>query len=156
MAGKRFVATRDSVATGAASQKVGLEVKAPTNFGLKVYHWAVTAQGVVSNATPYLLQLIRATASITSTGTITPMPLHVSGQATNASQAAAEYLGTGAYPHGGTAQDPLFSFRVPPTQGIDMWYPEGKELLIFPSEFMWWVPTAAADVNLTYVVEWEE
>lgn len=156
MAGKRFVASRDSIATGAASQKVAFEVRAPANYNLTIYHWAVTAQGTTSNATPYLLQLIRATASITSTGTVTAMPLHVSGQATNASQATVEYLGTGAYPHAGTAQDALFNYRIPPTTGVDIWYPEGKELTVFAGEFIWWVPTAAADVNLTYIVEWEE
>lgn len=156
MAGKQFSITRDSIATGAAAQKVQIELKAPTNFNLKIYHWSVTAQGVVSNATPYLLEIRRATASITSTGTLTPMPLHVTDQSVNSSQAVAEYLGTGAYPHGGTAQDLLFQYRVPPTTGIDIWRPEGKEITVFQTQFIWFVTTAAADVNLTYNVEWEE
>lgn len=158
MAGRRFVATRDSIATAAATQKVAVEIGAPSNKEIKVYHWSVTAQGTVSNATPYLLQLIRATATITgSTGSITAMPLTAPAQSGLASTVTtSKYLGTGAYPHGGTAQDPLFNFRVPPTTGIDMWYPEGKELIIWGGLYMWWVATAAADVNLTYVIEWDE
>lgn len=147
-----FMVSVDAIALTAATAKTILEIATPSTGTAIPIEWWVEFDGVTASAVPVKIEVGRFSAAVTTATTITPSKLNYGGNAI-ASQATVKHTTTteGA----GTASD-VEIHRVSPTSGLYVQYPLGREWSLGASQFWRIRCTAAANVNVTFGIKWEE
>ena len=140
----------DGIALVAATAKSIAELGTPATDRARIVEWSVTFDGVTSTAVPVKVEVGRFSAAVTTATTFTIDKIDPADGA--ASVVAKHSTSTeGA----GTADD-VMNYRVPATGGLVMQYPLGREFVMAVSTFWRIRCTAAAAVNVTFHVIWEE
>lgn len=143
--------TGDQVALAIATNKTVLEVFAAASDRILVTQWWIEFDGTSASAVPVKVDLCRSSAAITGTAyaSLAAQPrIHdfaVAPTATVRWNATAE----------GTVTDVLEVHRIPPTGGLLVQYPLGKELTANSGGIRIRCNAAAA-VNVTAGIQWEE
>lgn len=148
-----FLVSADGIALTAATAKTILELKTTSTCDIVIRKWWVEFDGTSSTATPVKIEVGRFSTATTTNGTSpTPTKLNYGGNSI-ASNVTAGYNTTteGA----GTASD-VEIHRVPPTGGLYIEYSLGTEWVLGASGFWRIRCTAAAGVNATFGIVWEE
>jgi len=139
----------DAVALSAATAKSVLELGTSSAVRIKVKEWWVDFDGVTSSAVPVKVETGRFSVAVTTaTSASEKMDLADGTPATTAKH-------TTTTEGAGTADDIMFH-RISPTAGYHYIAPLGQELVLAVSTFWRMRLTAAATVNATVGVIWEE
>lgn len=140
----------DAIALVAATAKSIAELGTAATDRARIVEWSVTFDGVTATAVPVKVEVGRFSVAVTTATTFTADKLD---PADGAPAAVAKHTTTteGA----GTADD-VTIYRVPPTGGLVMQYPLGREWVLAVSTFWRIRCTAPAGVNATFHVVWEE
>jgi len=149
MAQSYFVSV-DAVALGAATAKSIFELGTGANNRVKIFEWWVAFDGTNASAVPGLVEVGRFSAAITTGTSVTPSK-YDTGDGASSTTCKHTSTSEGA----GTAVD-VFKQRVPPTAGLYIQYPLGRELILAVSSFFRIRCTYAAAVNVTFGCSWEE
>lgn len=140
----------DGIALVAATAKTIAEVGFGAADRGKIVEWSVTFDGTSASAVPVKVEVGRFSAAVTTATTFTIDkldPADGTAGATAKHSATAEGAGTA---------DDVVIYRVPPTGGMVMQYPLGREWVMPVSTFWRIRCTAPAGVNVTFNVTWEE
>lgn len=140
----------DGIALAAATAKTIAELGTAATARAKIVEWSVTFDGVTSTAVPVKVEVGRFSAGVTTATTLAGFK----GDPADGTAAVVAKHST-TVEGAGTASD-VYLFRVPPTGGLVMQYPLGRELVLAVSTFWRIRVTAAAIVNVTFSVTWEE
>lgn len=140
----------DGTALVAATAKTIAELGVSSTNRIKVVAWSVTFDGVTASAVPVKIEVGRFSAAVTTASAYTANKIDpADGAATVTAKNSATAEGAG------TASD-VEIYRVPPTGGFVMQFPLGREWVMPVSTFWRIRCTAAAGVNVTFTVTWEE
>jgi hypothetical protein len=142
-----YTATKDGIATG-TSLKTLLEINTSSAVRATILSWWVEFSGTSGTASPILVQVARATGGITGTS-LTPTKYT---DKYDAAATGAKHTATVE----GTVGDILESHYVHPQSGILVQYPMDREILVPVSGFLRVQVTAAASVNATVGIVWQE
>lgn len=140
----------DAIALVAATAKSVAELGTSATVRIRIVEWSVTFDGVTASAIPVKVEVGRFSAAVTTATTFTIDKVDPA-DGTAGTVAKHSTTAEGA----GTADD-VKIFRVPPTGGYVMQYPLGREWVMALSTFWRIRLTAAAGVNATFHVTWEE
>lgn len=140
----------DAIALVAATAKSVAELGSSSTVRIRIIEWSVTFDGVTASAIPVKVEVGRFSAAVTTATTFTIDKVDPA-DGTAATVAKHSTTAEGA----GTADD-VKIFRIPPTGGYVMQYPLGREWVMALSTFWRIRCTAAAGVNATFHVTWEE
>lgn len=140
----------DAVALSAATAKSVLELATPATDRLRIVEWWVDFDGVTASAVPVKVEVGRFSAAVT---TATSFTAEKYDPAEGASAVTAKH--STSTEGAGTADDIIVK-RIPPTSGFHYVAPLGRELVVAVSSFWRMRLTAAAAVNATAGVLWEE
>jgi hypothetical protein len=140
----------DAIALAAAAAKSVLELGTTATVRAKIIQWWVDFDGVMAGAVPVKVEVGRFSAAVTTATTLAGSKLDP-GEGTAATVAKHSTTTEGA----GTASD-VENHRVHPQSGKLVQYPLGREWYIGLSGFWRMRLTAAAVVNATVGVIWEE
>lgn len=145
-----YMVSQDAIALVAATAKSCLELAAASSDRISIKEWWVEFDGVSASAIPVKVEVGRFSAAVTTATTATAEKLD---PADGAASAVAKHTTTteGA----GTADDVLLH-RISPTSGYHYIAPLGQELILAVSTFWRIRLTAAAGVNATVGVIWQE
>ena len=146
-----YTLTIDALALVAATAKTVLEVGTSASDRARIVSWWVEFDGATSTAVPVKVEVGRFTAAVTTatTGTVSKFdPAEGTASAVVKHSATAE----GA----GTAEAGLETHRIHPQGGLVVQYPLGREPVLAVSTFWRIRITAAAGVNVTAGVSFEE
>lgn len=145
-----YSATRATIVTG-TSEKTMIEIATPSTNAALVYHFGISFDGVSASATPVLVELKRATASITGSS-LTPAQLSTDGPST--ANVTAKHTGTaGSATNLGNT---LYQWAIPPTTGYEEFFPDNRLITVAASSFLRVNVTAGATVNATVFLAWQE
>lgn len=140
-----WAATADAVATGTAVKTI-LQVAAAAQERLVIDELSITFDGTTATATPVLVQLVAQSTAGTGGTTVTPTePDQASGTAT----VTALKGPAGTWTAEPTTGDVLREWRVPPTSGLVLQFPLGKQPRSAVGGRLAIRVTAAATVNAT-------
>lgn len=145
-----YSATQDGIATG-TSLKTLIEIATPATAAANVYHVWVDFDGISASAVPVLVEIVRATASITGT-TLTPSQLGTEGYAT--ANVTAKHTATAG--SGTNLGNVLMKRRIAPTTGWELFLPDNRLFVVGASGFLRLNVTAGATVNATVGIAWQE
>lgn len=149
-----YTASIDNNALAAATAETLLELKTTSAVRATLVQWWVEFDGVTASNTPVKLELLRVsggTPGVTGT-TLTPLKFTDFAPA-----AATTFTHTVTNEQGGSSTfEVLEVHRIPPTSGIFVQYPLGREIQIPVSGHFRIRLTAAQIVNATGGVIWEE
>jgi hypothetical protein len=145
-----YTATQDAIATG-TSLKTLIEIATPATAAARVYHVWVDFDGISASAVPVLIELVRATASITGT-TLTPSQVGTEGYAT--ANVTAKHTASGG--SGTNLGNVLMKRRISPTTGWELFLPDNRLITVGASAWLRMNVTAGATVNATVGFAWEE
>lgn len=141
----------DAVALAAATAKTIIELgAAATGARPRIIEWWVEFDGVSSAAVPVKCEIGRFSATVTTATTGTPSDFDPTDTALSVVRHTATVEGAGTVEAG----TPIH--RVSPTSGLYVQMPLGREMLLNNSTFWRIRLTAAAVVNATCGVTWEE
>jgi hypothetical protein len=140
----------DAIALVAATAKTIAELATSATDRARIVEWSVTFDGVTPTAVPVKVEVGRFSAAVTTATTLAGAKLDPA-DGTAATTAKHSTTTEGA----GTASDPLL-FRVPPTGGLVIQSPLGREVVLAVSTFWRIRCTAAAGVNVSFHLIWEE
>ena len=140
----------DGIALAAGTAKSIAELGTSATDRAKIIEWSVTFDGVTASAVPVKVEVGRFSSAVTTATTLAGAKLDPA-DGTASSTARHSTTAEGA----GTASDPQI-FRVPPTGGLFVQYPLGRELVLAVSTFFRIRCTAAAAVNVSFHLVWEE
>lgn len=145
--GSIYVVSTGSIATG-TSLKTLLELITASTDRLTLISWWVEFDGATASDTPIKVELVRASAGITGTS-ITPLKYtdYAPAAATTAKHTATAE---------GTPTDILEVHYVPPTAGLIIQYPLGREIQVPVSSFIRARVTAGVGVNAAVGMVWDE
>jgi hypothetical protein len=146
--GSIYVATVDAIALSAATAKTIIELATPATIRATLVQWWVEFDGTVASNTPVKVEVARITAS----GTGTAYTAKKYSDFAPAALVTVEHTSTAEPTYG----DVLEIHRIPPTSGIFIQYPLGREIQIPVSGFLGIRCTAAQTVNVTVGTVWEE
>lgn len=146
----RYSMSVDAIALSAATAKTIAELGFASSNRGRIIDWSVTFDGVTASAVPAKVEVGRFSAGVTTGTTYTADKLDAADgiPATTAKHSTSS---EGA----GTASG-VVVYRVPPTGGLVMQYPPGGEWVMAVSTFWRIRITAAAAVNVSFTVTWEE
>ena len=147
-----YYVSRDATALVAATAKTLVELGTPSNQALRIVDWWVEFDGVSSAAVPVKVEVGRFSAGVTTATTATPDQFDYDQ---NGPTPLTVYKHTVTAEGAGTASA-VENHRISPTSGIRIQYPLGREMTILVSQFFRIRCTAAAAVNATFGVIWEE
>lgn len=143
--------TIDGLALVAATAKSVLELTVPATDRAKIISWWAEFDGVTASAVPVKIEVGRFSAAVTTATTGT------AGKIDPAEGTPAVVVKHSTSTEGaGTAEAGIEIHRVSPTSGLIIQAPLGRELLMALSTFWRMRITAAAGVNVTAGVVWEE
>lgn len=145
-----YMVSIDAIALTAATAKSVFELAAPSTDRAQIKEWWVDFDGVSSTAVPVKVEVGRFSAAVTTATSVTPSKMD------SADGAAAVTTKHSTSTEGaGTASD-VAIHRISPTSGYHYVAPLGNELVVAVSTFFRIRLTAAAAVNATFGVIWEE
>lgn len=146
-----YIMSVDAVALGAGTAKSIAELTTASSDQIKLKEWWVEFDGVTATAVPVKVELGTFSAAVTTATTFTAGK-YTQADGTPATVAKHTTSTEGA----GTIQAHASIHRVPPTSGL--WYvaPLGQEQIVPVSAFWRIRCTAAAAVNVTFGVIWDE
>lgn len=143
-----FVSTVDAIALVAATTKTAMELATAATARAVLVQWWVEFDGVSASAVPVKVEVARGSGTITGTGiTAVKYKDYAPAALTTVKHTASAE---------GTVTDVLEIHRVSPTSGILIQYPLGREIEVPVSSFIRLRLTAAANVNATVGMAWEE
>lgn len=146
-----YVVSVDAIALAAATAKSVFELGAPATDRAQIKEWWVDFDGVTASAVPAKIEACRFTAAVTTATTLTPIKMDVAdGAAACVAKHSTSTEGAGTAEAGGMIH------RISPTNGYHYVAPLGNELVVAVSTFWRIRITAAAIVNVTFGVIWEE
>jgi len=146
----RYALTVDGIALAAATPKTIAEIGTASSSRATIIHVGVTFDGVVAANTPVLVELRRASAGVTTATTLAGDRQDLStGTAASTTKHSTTVEGGGTLSGGEM-------YRVPPTSGLILQYPLGRELIVPVSAFWRIRCTAAQAVNVTFTLIWDE
>ena len=146
-----YTFTIDGLALVAATAKSVIELGTAATDRARIVSWWVEFDGVSSSAVPVKVEIGRFSAAVTTATTGTPSKYDP------ADGAAASIVKHSTTVEGaGTAEAGLEIHRISPTSGLLVQYPLGRELLLAVSTFFRIRCTAAAGVNVTAGITWED
>lgn len=146
------------VTTGTAIKTL-LQVATPSTIGLRVIEWGISFDGTSSSATPIQCELIDVNVAATVTAYAAADVVKFNGPNDAATLMT---LGTSASGYTATAEGSITAARlldyqnISPTSGYAKQFPLGREPAVAASRFLRVRVTAAAAVNATAYVVWEE
>jgi hypothetical protein len=140
----------DAIALSAATAKSVIELGTGAADRCRIVQWSVTFDGTSATATPVKVEVGRFSAAVTTASSFTPVKLDA------AEGAAAITAKHSTSTEGAGTADAVEIYRVPPTSGMVLQYPLGREWVIGTSGFWRMRLTAAATVNATVQVTWDE
>jgi hypothetical protein len=147
-----FSASTDAIALTAAVKTI-LEIATPATTGILIIGWWVEFDGVTAANVPVKVEVGRFSAvTTTMTNTMTPSKM---GFGANAIASQCTVKNTATAEGAGTFSDGEIH-RIPPTSGIYIQYPLGREWTVPASSFFRIRVTPGAAVNVTYGVQWAE
>lgn len=145
------------IALVAATVKTVLQVVTPSTQDITIISWSISFDGVTATAEPVLVSLIETTGTAATVTAATPTPwsdpnapasLCVSGtSATGINSSNEQTL---------TTTRILEVMEVPPTSGIVIQYPLGREPGVPVSHHLRLRANAPANVNCVASIVWEE
>lgn len=145
-----YSVTVDAVALVAATAKTVLELGTSATARARILQWWCWFDGVSASAIPVKIEVQRASAAVTTATAATEEPHDpAEGAASTAATHSATAEGAGTL-SGGEIH------KISPTTGLLVQYPMGRELVLPVSAFWRMRLTAAAAVNATVGVIWEE
>jgi len=146
-----YTFTIDGLALAAATAKTALELGTAASDKARIVSWWVEFDGATSTAVPVKVEVGRFSAAVTTATTGTAGKFDASdGTATTVVKHTTTTEGAG------TAEAGLETHRIHPQGGLVIQYPLGRELNLAVSTFWRIRLTAAAVVNCTVGVIWEE
>jgi hypothetical protein len=144
--------TIDALALVAATAKTVIELGTTSTDRAKIIQWWVEFDGATSTAVPVKIEAQRFSAAVTTATTLAGDKLDpADGAAATVAKHSTTTEGAGTATAGSGE-----IHRVHPQGGILIQYPLGRELVIPVSAFWRIRCTAAAGVNVTAGVIWEE
>lgn len=162
MAQSRYIAAPNSshapveIALSAGTRKTLIQVAAPSTQDLTVIAWAVSFDGVSATAEPVIVDLIETNVAATVTS-LTPAPYSDPNAPASLAAGGAALTGYNASAEGTiTSSRILDNVEVPPTSGIVIQYPLGREPGVGVSKFLRLRALAPAGVNCLAQLVWEE
>jgi hypothetical protein len=141
----------DAVALVAATAKTVIELGTASTDRAKIVEWWVEFDGVSPTAIPVKVEIGRFSATVTTATTGTPSKLDPAEGA-----AASVVRHTTTTEGAGTAEAGLAIHRFHPQAGMVHQSPLGREEVLAVSTFWRVRLTAAAAVNVTVGIVWEE
>ena len=140
----------DAIALSAATAKSVFELATSSTVRVRIVDLSIEFDGVTASAVPVKVEYGRFSAGVTTATSITPEKYD---PADGASGTTCKHTTTveGA----GTADD-IFFRRIPPTSGMYTQWPLGREPVLAVSTFFRIRLTAAAGVNATFNISWQE
>lgn len=144
-----YVVSVDAVALAAATAKSVLELATPASDRAKIKEWWVDFDGVSGSAVPVKVEVGRFSAGVTTATSASEKLDPADGTPSVTAKHSTTVEGAG------TADDIIFR-RIPPTSGFHYIAPLGQEFVLAVSSFWRMRLTAAAIVNATVGVVWEE
>ncbi len=143
--------TIDNLALVAATAKSAIEVGTAASDRAKIVAWWVEFDGTSGTAVPVKVEVGRFSSGVTTATTGT------AGKYDPADGTPSVTVKHSTSTEGaGTAEAGLETHRIHPQAGLLVQYPLGRELVLAPSTFFRIRCTAAAGVNVTAGVVWEE
>lgn len=140
----------DAVALSAATAKSLIELGTTSADRCRVVSWWCEFDGVTASAVPVKIEVGRFSAAVTTATTLAGYALDAAdGTAGTVAKHTTTTEGAGTF-SGGEIH------RVSPTSGLVLQYPLGREWSVPVSGFWRMRVTAAAVVNATFGVIWEE
>jgi len=146
-----FTVSSTKTALVAATLKVAVQLATGAAVQNRILQIDVTFDGTNAAAVPVLVELVRETG-VTSTGGTAPTPVKVNTDASAAAATTARINDT----TDGTGPTVIAAWLVPPTSGIVIQFPLGREAGMKVSEFLALRLTAPAVVNYIVNVWFEE
>ena len=146
-----YTFTIDGLALVAATAKTVLELGPAASDRAKIVSWWVEFDGATATAVPVKVEVGRFSAAVT-TATTGTAGKYDAAEGTNASVIKHSTTTEGA----GAAEAGLEIHRIHPQGGLVVQYPLGREEVLAVSTFWRIRCTAAAAVNVTAGVIWEE
>jgi hypothetical protein len=146
-----FTFSIDANPIAAATAETILELATGASDRAKVVSWWVEFDGVTSTAIPAKVEAGRFSAAVTTATTGTAGKYDNGGPAPTAT-----VKHTVTTEGAGTPEAGLETHRVHPQGGLLVQYPLGRELILAVSSFFRIRVTAAAGVNVTGGIVWEE
>lgn len=143
--------TIDNLALAAATAKTAVELGTAATDRARIVEWWVEFDGATSTAVPVKVEVGRFSAAVTTATTGTPSTLDPA-EGTAATVVKHSTTAEGA----GTAEAGLAIHRIHPQSGVIRQAPLGREEVLAVSTFWRIRCTAAAAVNVTVGVLWEE
>lgn len=156
MAAPGFIVPFSATALAAATAKTVAYVKPATARTLTIVEIGLTFDGTSSSAVPVLVELMSGTAATNSTpgtGSTSVTPDQIRGVASTAGSTAAKTATSEP-----TVLTQLKPYYVPPTGGLILQFPLGREIDGNPTELAMFAVrcTAPAIVNVSGYIEFEE
>lgn len=142
----------DAIALTAATAKTVLEIATPSTADIRILEWWMDFDGVTASAVPVKVEMGRFSAAVTTATSITPAKLI--NTASPASGCTVKH--TTSTEGAGTVSDLTINRRISPTTGFHYVAPLGNEMYVALSTFWRMRITAAAGVNVTVGVIWNE
>lgn len=141
----------DGLALAAATAKTVLELGTAATDRAKIVSWWVEFDGATATAVPVKIEVGRFSAAVTTATTGTASKFDPA-DGNPASTVKHSTTTEGA----GTAEAGIENHRCHPQSGMLVQYPLGREDVMAPSTFFRIRCTAAAAVNVTAGIIWEE
>lgn len=141
----------DALALVAATAKTVIELATSAANRAKVKEWWIDFDGVTATAIPVKCEIQRFSAAVTTATALAGDPLQGEPAAESTAKHSTTVEGAGTATAGSG-----WIKRIPPTSGFHYIAVEGRELLLPVSAFARIRCTAAAGVNVTAGLVWEE
>ena len=148
----RYSHSVDANALAAATAETIIEIAVPATRRIKIVGWWAEFDGVSATGVPVKVEVGRFTVGITTGTTRTPVKLDPADPASLMTTVKDTVTAEGA----GTPEAGIETHRIHPQGGLQIWYPPGEEPVQAVSTFWRLRCTAAAIVNVTAGVIWEE
>jgi len=148
MASQYFLSV-DAISLSAATAKSVLEIGSSSAVRVRIKEWWVDFDGVTSTAVPVKVETGRFSAGVTTATSASEKMDPADGAPASTVKHSTSTEGAG------TADDIMFH-RISPTAGYHYIAPLGQEFVLAVSTFWRMRLTAAATVNATVGVVWEE
>src|SRR5262245_58721974 len=146
------------IALTAATVKTVAQVVTPSTIDIKIVQWQISFDGTSATAEPVLVSLLDTTGTAATVTSYTP-DLWNNPAGSPASLCVGGTTATGINASGeGTLSTTrvIEAMEVPPTSGVFIQYPLGREPAVQLSHHLRLRANAPANVNCTAQVVWEE
>ena len=144
------------VTTGAATLKTMIQLATPATMDLAIVEWSWEGDGFAAAAPGVVDLLFHAGAATVTSYAVTDIKKYSPFDAPSQIVVTANTSGFSASAEGTSTANFSIPHQVPPTAGIYIQYPQGREPRVPISSFMGLRNKFAAAINATCMVAWEE